>query len=143
MRAMSSCKRWRTDPAMSTIWICRPRVTVVILREHLSFRDGILDEIASGCWEEYIACRLSAFMGKEAVEEIVPRAINRIDSQSYFKRFFARLHDELRALRGSYGSWQSLEVFEPLKTLADDLLKIGGIDIRPRPGRRRSCGDTS
>jgi hypothetical protein len=168
-----------------------------ILREHLSFRDGILYEIASGCWEEYIACRLSAFMGKEvtrraledtfcgalerakeqadlairqyrmhadvarvtrevaeqyksvmvyaayllghvdgvggAVEEIAPRAINRIDSHSYFKRFFARLHDELRALRGSYGRWQSLEVFEPLKTLADDLLKIGGIDIRPRP----------
>jgi hypothetical protein len=31
------------------------------------------------------------------------------------------------------GSLQSLEVFEPLKTLADDLLKIGRIDIRPRP----------
>jgi hypothetical protein len=37
----------------------------MILTTQLSFRDEILFGIASGCWDEYIACRLSAFMGKE------------------------------------------------------------------------------
>lgn len=168
-----------------------------ILREQLSFRDGILYAIASGCWEEYIACRLSAFMGKEVtlrgfedtfcnalerakgrgdaairqyrmhadvervtrevaeeyksvmvyasyllghvdgmdrtVEEVVPKTISTIESHAYFKLFFAKLHSELRTLHGAYGQWQGLEVFEPLKQLAYDLLKIGGIDIQPRP----------
>jgi len=39
----------------------------IILKQQLSFRDGILLGIASGCWDEYIACRLSAFMGKGPV----------------------------------------------------------------------------
>lgn len=168
-----------------------------MLRERLSFRDGVLYEIASGCWEEYIACRLSAFMGKDVtlrgfedtfcsalerargcghaairryrmhsdvervtrevaeqyksvmvyasyllghvdgirqtVEEVVPKAISTMDAHAYFKAFFARLHSELLALHGTYGHWRGLEVFEPLKQLAYDLLKIGGIDIQPRP----------
>ena len=167
-----------------------------ILNERLGFRDGILYAIASGCWEEYIACRLSAFMAKEVtqrafedtfcnaleraksradgairqyrmhadvervsrevaeeyksvmvyasyllghvdgmeanVEQVAPKAINTIESHAYFKPFFAKLHGELRKLHDVYGHWQGLEVFEPLKQLADDLLKIGGIDIQPR-----------
>ncbi len=167
-----------------------------ILREQLGFRDGILYEIASGCWEEYIACRLSAFMGKEltlrgyedtfcnaleraknradaairqyrmhadvprvtrevvdeyksvmlyasyllghadgsdqAVEEIAPKAIGTMESHAYFKPFFSKLRDKLRTMHASYGQWQTLEVFAPLKKLADDLLRIGGIDIQAR-----------
>ena len=168
-----------------------------ILRERLSFRDGILYAIASGCWEEYIACRLSAFMGKQvtlrgfedtfcnaleraksradgairqyrmhadvrrvtlevaeeyesvmvyasyllghidgiekAVEELSPQVTRTIEMHAYFMPFFAKLHAELRAMHDFYGHWQGLEVFEPLKQLACDLLKIGGIEIQPRP----------
>lgn len=168
-----------------------------MFRERLTFRDGVLYEIASGCWEEYIACRLSAFMGKEVtlrgfedtfcsaverakgcghaairryrmhsdvervtrevaeeyksvmvyasyllghvdgsgqiVEEVAPKAISAMVHHVYFKPFFTKLHSELLRLYESYGHWPGLEVFEPLKQLAYDLLKIGGIDIQPRP----------
>lgn len=169
-----------------------------ILRERLGFRDGILYAIASGCWGEYIACRLSAFMGNEVmlrgledtlcnslervknradrairqyrmhadvervtrevaeeyqsvlvyasyllghidgiektVEELAPRVIGAIERHSYFKPFFAKLHAELRTMHDCYGHWHGLEVFEPLKQLACDLLKIGGIEIQSRLG---------
>jgi hypothetical protein len=168
-----------------------------ILRERLGYRDGVLYEIASTCWEEYIACRLSAFMGNEvtlrgyedtfcsalerakdradaairqyrmhrevsrvtrevvdeyksamvyasyllghidgsdqAVREVAPMAISTMESHAYFKPFFTKLHDELRALHASYGRWQSLDVFEPLEKVVDDLLKLGGIVIQTRP----------
>ena len=38
-----------------------------ILKMQLPFREGVLFAIASGCWEEYIACRLSAVMGKDQI----------------------------------------------------------------------------
>ena len=43
-----------------------------------------------------------------------------------------RLQKELRALHAAYGSWTGLDVFEPLKLLADDVLRAGGIDIQAR-----------
>ena len=168
-----------------------------ILREQLGFRDGILYAIASGCWGEYIACRLSAFMGKEVtlrafedtfcnaleraksradrairqyrmhadigrvthevaeeyqsvlvyasyllghidgiektVEELAARAMSAMEGHAYFKPLFSKLHAELRKMYDSYGHWQGLEVFEPLKQLACDLLKIGGIETQSRP----------
>lgn len=168
-----------------------------ILRERLGYRDGVLYEIASSCWEEYIACRLSAFMGKEitlrgyedtfcnalerakdradaairqyrmhgdvpritrevvdeyksvtvyasyllghidgwdqTVQKAAPKAITTMERHAYFKPFFTKLHEELRALQASYGGWQSLDAFEPLKRLAYGLLKLGGIDIQTQP----------
>jgi hypothetical protein len=168
----------------------------VILKTQFPFRDGILFAIASGCWEEYIACRLTAWMGKEwtvrdfedtfckslerargranaairqyrmhaditrltnevceeykkvmvyasyllghidgldrTVEEAAPRAIETIEKHTYFETFFKRLQTELRVLHSTYGAWTGLDVFEPLKHLADDVLKDGGIDIQAR-----------
>jgi hypothetical protein len=168
-----------------------------ILRKQLDFRDGILFAIASGCWEEYIACRLSAFIGNEVtlrgfedtfcsalertksradtaikqyrmhgdvervtrevaeeyksvmvyasyllghidglektVEGLAPRAISTIETHAYFEPCFLKLHAELRTMHSSYGHWQGLEVFEPLKHLSSSLLRIGGIHIQPRP----------
>lgn len=37
----------------------------IFLKTALPFRDGVLFYIASGCWEEYVACRLSACFGTE------------------------------------------------------------------------------
>jgi hypothetical protein len=66
------------------------------------------------------------------VDEVAPKAVGTIENHAYFKPLFAKLHRELRKLHGAYGHWQGLELFEPLKQIADDLLKIGGIDIQPR-----------
>jgi hypothetical protein len=168
----------------------------IILKERLLFRDGILFGIASGCWDEYIACRLSAFIARESalrpledtfcaalerardranaairqyrmhadvsgvtkevskiyrrvmvyaaymlghidgieggVAALVPKAMGALERQPYFKPFFIRLGDELHAMHGTYGQWKGLEIYDPLKQLADDLLKAGGIDIQPR-----------
>ena len=168
----------------------------IILKQRMSFRDGILFGIASGCWDEYIACRLSAFIAKEfalrpledtfcnalerardranaairqyrmhadvsgvtkevseiykrvmvyaaymlghidgiegEVEALVPKAMDALERQPYFKPFFSGLREELRAMHGTYGQWKGLEIYDPLKQLADDLLKAGGIDIQTR-----------
>ncbi len=168
----------------------------IILKQRLSFRDGILFNIASGCWDEYIACRLSAFMAKESVLHsledtfcfalerardranaairqyrmhadvngvtkevadiykgvmvyaaymlghidgiegdaavLVPKAFETVERHAHFKPIFPRLRDELRALHNTYGEWSGLDAYEPLKALADELLKGGGIDIQPR-----------
>jgi hypothetical protein len=168
----------------------------IILKQRLSFREGVLFVIASGCWDEYMASRLSAFASEElalrpyedtfcsALERardranaairqyrmhgdvgrvsnevsgiykgvlvyaaymlghidgisgnlsvLVPKALDALERQPYFKPFFSRLHDELRTMHGNYGNWKGLDVYETLKRLADELLKFGGIDIQPR-----------
>ncbi len=168
----------------------------IILKQQLSFRDGILLGIATGCWDEYIACRLSAFIAKEPVlrslEETfctaldkakeradaairqyrmhadvtrvtrevagiykgvmvyaaymrghidgidgnvtasAPKAMDALERNPYFRLFFSRLYDELRAMHSTYGTWKGLDIYEPLKTIADELLKLGGIDIQQR-----------
>jgi hypothetical protein len=167
----------------------------IILNTTLDFRDGVLFWIASGCWEEYIACRLSAFMGTESTlgahedtfcssldgaknradatirqyrmhadvrrvteevseeyrrvmiyaaylighldgrgwtpDEHAPKAMEAIERNDYFKPFFAALQSELRAMYADYGEWKSLDVFEPLKLMAERLLKLGGLDMQP------------
>jgi len=169
----------------------------VILQTALSYRDKFLFYIASGCWEEYIACRLSAFAGTEStlrqfeetfcnsverakgradaairqyrmhrdlarvVQEVVeeykktlvyasymlghidglglsldvnaPKAMSALGRQPPFRPFVTKLHDELRAMHETYGGWKGLEVFEPLKRLSEELLKLGGIYIQDRP----------
>jgi hypothetical protein len=68
-----------------------------------------------------------------AVDETAPRAMNALAQHVYFRPFFSKLHTEWRALHANYGEWKGLDVFEPLKQLADELLKLGGIDIQARP----------
>ena len=169
----------------------------VILQTKLAWRNAILFGTASGCWEEYIACHLSAFMGKDAtlgafeetfckaierakargdaairqyrlhrdvtraaeevsseykrvlvyasylfghldgqeaeVEKSAPKAFIAIADHEYFKSFILRLHAELRTLHSEYGNWKNIDVFDPLKQLAYDVLKFGGVDIQERP----------
>jgi hypothetical protein len=167
-----------------------------LLRMKLSYKDGVLYRIAAGCWDEYIASRLSAFMGQEfttrdledtfcaalerakpladasirqyrmhgevprvtrevaedyrcvlvyasyllghldglgcAIEESAPKAFNLVEHTSYFKPFLVGLHAELRTMYGSYGHWETVEVLEPLKRLANELLRVGGLEIQMR-----------
>lgn len=163
----------------------------------LPFCEQIIFGIVVGCWNEYIACRLSAFMGKEftlrayedtfclalerakgrgdaiirqyrmhgdvsrvtlevseeyrkvlvfaaylmghldgldlAFDESAPKARKAVESSSYFGAFFSRLWDDLRELHSTYGSWNGKTVFDPLRRLVHEFLKIGGIDIQTRP----------
>ncbi len=55
-----------------------------------------------------------------------------LERHPYFKPFFWKLRDELGAMHRTYGQWNGLEIYEPVKQLADELLKLGGIDIQPR-----------
>ncbi|HLJ16345.1 MAG TPA: hypothetical protein VKV15_17735 [Bryobacteraceae bacterium] len=168
-----------------------------MLKTQLPYRDGILFGIASACWDEYIACYLSASFATsatlsayeetfckalegakgrsdaairqyrmhadvgrvagevsseyrrlmvyaayllghvdgldQAVGDIAPKAIEALERHSFFKTTFSRLHTELRTMHATYGEWKGLEIFDPLKQLADELLKYGGIEVQNRP----------
>jgi hypothetical protein len=168
-----------------------------MLKAKLSHKDNVLHFIASGCWEEYIASRLSAFMGHDfttkdfentfcgalerarsrsdaairqyrmhhdlprvieevtqeykrllvyasylvghtdglggSVQDLAPKAIDLVEHTAYFKPIFEQLVQHLRAMHSTYGLWETIEVFEPLKRLAYDLLKSGGMDIQQKP----------
>jgi len=167
-----------------------------LLRMKLGYKDGMLFRVGAGCWDEYIASRLSAFMGQGfttrdfedtfctslerakphadasirqyrlhgelprvtrevvedyrrvlvyasylmghldglgcTIEESAPRAFNLVERTSYFKPFFVGLLAKLRAMYGNYGQWETINVFEPLKHLADELLRVGGLHIQTR-----------
>jgi hypothetical protein len=168
----------------------------VVLELKLPHREAVLFRIASGCWDEYIASRLSACFGKdfttkdfeetfssvleqvkargdaairqyrmhadltklvdqvtgeyrrallyasyllghldglgESVEESAPKANALIKSTFYFTPIFDRLRSELRAMFDTYGEWKSIGVYDPLKQIAYDLLKVGGLDLQQR-----------
>jgi hypothetical protein len=87
-----------------------------LFNTRLGFRDGILFGIASGCWDEYIACRLSAYMGKEStlrwMEETfcaaVERAKNRADAAI---RQYRMHHDVRRATDEASAEYKSVLVY--------------------------------
>jgi hypothetical protein len=167
------------------------------LKTTLSLRESVLFRIAMGCWEEYIACRLSAFMGKELIlagleetfcsaldlargranaairqyrmhadvsrvtqevtdqyrrlavygayllghidgmdqpsDEAAPKAVEAVERSAFFKPFYSGLRECLRAMYASYGNWTGLGVYEPLKELAEELLKVGGFEFQVKP----------
>jgi hypothetical protein len=168
----------------------------VMLKMKLPYREAVLFPIAIGCWDEYIASRLSAHFGNdhttkdfentfcsalvgardrgdtairqyrmhvdrpklvdevtgeyrrvlvyasyllghldglsESVEDSAPKANELVKHTSYFTPFFDRLRLELRAMHDTYGEWKDIAVYEPLKQIAYDLLKVGGLDIQTR-----------
>src|SRR5581483_8428895 len=69
----------------------------------------------------------------QTVEDLAPKAIEALERHSFFKTTFSRLHSELKAMHATYGEWKGLEIFDPLKELADELLKYVGIEVQNRP----------
>jgi hypothetical protein len=69
----------------------------------------------------------------QGVEDIAPTAMEALEKHPFFKTTFSGLHSELRTMHAAYGEWKGLEIFDPLKELADELLKVGGIDVQNRP----------
>lgn len=166
------------------------------LKLRLNRYDALLFEVAEGCWSEYIASRLSAFMSPieltgqyestlcEQFEKGVPTArsalrqyrmhgdVPRVLSETsyvvkkilvYASYLFGQLHgldqsfaeaapkakellqshpevlalllrleSDLSLLESSYGSWESFEVFDPLKQIGLELYKAFGLEIESR-----------
>lgn len=69
----------------------------------------------------------------QSLGDAVPDVMSAIERNGWFKPFLERLRSELQALHGTYGEWESLEVYEPLKRLACELLKDRGIDVQAKP----------
>jgi hypothetical protein len=169
----------------------------VVLKLQHGPRDELLYGLIDPCWDEYIACRLSAPFAKEStlrgyeevfcksldgarsnadaairqyrmhrdiqrlldeaagsykrlltygaylighldglgrdVNDAAPEAMTAIERNDWFKPFFDRLKMELQAMHANYGAWEGMAVYEPLKRLADEVLKESGIEIQARP----------
>jgi hypothetical protein len=162
------------------------------------YREATLFSMAHGCWEEYIASRLSAGFGNTpeqigyfqstfcsalesarkrgnaaiiayrtekkveqlvshlvaiygktleygayllghvdglglAIEEAAPKARTLVQETGYFRPIFERFGAELRKMHEGYGRWQSLEVYDGLKEVAEALLNAAGIAFRKLP----------
>jgi hypothetical protein len=67
-----------------------------------------------------------------SAQDLAPKAIELIERTPYFKPLFPRLQEKLRSMYETYGKWETIAVYEPLKLLAYELLKICGIDIQDR-----------
>lgn len=162
------------------------------------YKEGILFGVAHQCWEEYIACRLSAHFGDEPerirhfedpfcaslesardrgnaaiiayrthadvgklvselvdihgrllvfgayllghldgldknLQEAAPRASELIQKADYFRPLFLRLGSELKAINAEYGKWTSLDVFDNIKRVVEELLNSAGISFAKLP----------
>ncbi len=61
-----------------------------------------------------------------------PKAFELVNRMKYFTAIFEELVACLKAMWATYGKWTGLQVFEPLKDVADKLLRVGGIEIEER-----------
>lgn len=61
------------------------------------------------------------------------KAAELVKRKAYLNPIFEKFAVCLRSMWGNYGKWAGLEVFDPLKDIAHDLLKVGGVDIQNRP----------
>jgi len=67
-----------------------------------------------------------------SISKDAPKAHELVNRKTYFTTIFVRFAACLRAMWETYGHWSGLEVFGPLKEIADDLLRVGGIEIQER-----------
>ncbi len=160
--------------------------------EIADYREGILFGVALQCWDEYIACRLSAEFGntqdrithfedpfcaaletargrgdsaiiayrthamvetlvsefqaiygrvliygayllghldglEKSMNEAAPKAHNLIQQTNYFRPIFQRFESALQTMKSTYGKWSSLDVFDALKAVVEELLNTAGI----------------
>jgi hypothetical protein len=63
-------------------------------------------------------------------DEAAPKAVDAVERNPFFKPFYSRLHECLRTRYVSYGNWKGLEVYQPLKELAEELLTVGGFKFQ-------------
>jgi hypothetical protein len=62
-----------------------------------------------------------------------PKAADLVMRKTFFTATFESLAACLRSMWETYGQWTGFEVFDSLKDVAEELLRVGGIEIQPRP----------
>ncbi len=67
-----------------------------------------------------------------SISKDAPKAHELVNRKTYFTPIFVRFAACLRSMWESYGHWSGLEVFDPLKDVADTLLRAAGIEIQER-----------
>ena len=70
---------------------------------------------------------------KEELSDAAPKAVEVIKSDKLLGGIFPRLSDKLEEMWKSYENWQGQEVFEPLESLMEEVLKIAGLLLEPTP----------
>lgn len=65
-------------------------------------------------------------------QEAVPKTKALLDSHSEVRAIIQRLEAVLETMNKSYGSWDTFDVFEPLKKLALDLFAVVGLQLEDR-----------
>ncbi len=68
-----------------------------------------------------------------SIEKDAPKANELVNRKRYFTPIFEELVACLKSMWATYGNWPGLQVFDPLKDVADKLLRAGGIEIEERP----------
>lgn len=94
----------------------------------------VLGEVGFSLWKplRFAAYLLGHMDGRNEDWDIVPGARDCLAKSPYVP-FIIRLGDTLRDLWDSRDSWDSLDVFYPLRELARDVLAEGGFFITRRP----------
>jgi hypothetical protein len=67
-----------------------------------------------------------------SIEKDAPKANEIINRKKYFTPIFEELVACLKSIWATYGHWPGLQIFDPLKNVADKLLQAGGIEIEDR-----------
>jgi hypothetical protein len=71
---------------------------------------------------------------QQRLEDAAPEAHTLIKKTEWFTGLAKRWHNAFRDGWEIYGKWNSPEeMYAPLKDIFHDLLKVGGIDVQPRP----------
>jgi hypothetical protein len=65
-------------------------------------------------------------------EEAAPKAKAILESHPEVRAVVERLEAELETMNSTYGSWDSFDVFEPLKKVALDLFAVAGLHLEDR-----------
>jgi hypothetical protein len=81
-------------------------------------------------YASYLLGHLAGLEG--ALEELAPKAVQLVERTSYFEPLFRSLQEDLRAMHSTYGYWETIAVFEPLKQLAEKLFEAGGLQIQSK-----------
>ena len=61
-----------------------------------------------------------------------PKAGELVKRKYYLTPIFDAFTACLRSMWETYGHWTGFEVFDPLKDVAENLLRVGGIEIQQR-----------
>lgn len=78
----------------------------------------------------YAAYLLGHLAGLEQpMESAAPEAYALVMGKTYFLPLFETFHNHLRRMHEEYGHWSSVQVFDGIKDVAEELLRVAGISF--------------